>query len=337
MKILVGSSGGAPSTNFVRSLKGHKLIGMTCNRFDIPRATIPTYLIPPAKDGSYIENVQRLINYHNPDFLHTQNDEEVIKISDNRDKLNVKVFLPRAETVSSCQDKYASNKIWEQRGIKVPKTFLLNTETELRNAFKSIKGKLWIRANKGAFGKGSLPTDNFDFAREWITFHEGWGEYTASECLSPNSVTFMSIWNDGELVVGQTRKRISWEHGNRTVSGVTGITGVGVTVDEPKVTEVALDSILAIDTRPNGLFGVDMTYDHSGFPQPTEINIGRFFTTILFFTKAGLNMPQIYLDTAFGKKVKIKNRINPLPTDLLWIRGMDIEPILTTKDKLWGC
>lgn len=46
-----------------------------------------------------------------------------------------------------------------------------------------------------------------------------------------------------------------------------------------------------------------MTYDKNGVPNPTEINISRFFTAIYFFTKAGLNMPEIYKDLAiYGEK-----------------------------------
>ena len=75
-----------------------------------------------------------------------------------------------------------------------------------------------------------------------------------------------------------------------------------------------------------------MTYDKSGFPNPTEINISRFFTTIYFFTEAGLNMPKIYKDIALYKKFPcLEKKKNPLPDGLLWLRGMDREPILTTE------
>ena len=73
-----------------------------------------------------------------------------------------------------------------------------------------------------------------------------------------------------------------------------------------------------------------MTYDNKGIPNPTEINISRFFTTIYFFTKAGLNMPRIFADIAlYNKFPSLTKKINPLPDGLLWIRGMDTEPALT--------
>ena len=78
-----------------------------------------------------------------------------------------------------------------------------------------------------------------------------------------------------------------------------------------------------------------MTYDFNGHPNPTEINIGRFFTTHYFFTKAGLNFPEIYCDIAIDNKFpNLEKKINPLPDGLLWIRGMDQAPVLTTIKEL---
>jgi len=99
------------------------------------------------------------------------------------------------------------------------------------------------------------------------------------------------------------------------------------------VTKIAKKSILTIDDKPHGIFGVDMTYDQNGIPNPTEINISRFFTTVHFFTKAGLNLPRIYVDLGlYGKFPDLDRSENPLPNNLLWIRGMDREPLLTTEE-----
>ena len=139
----------------------------------------------------------------------------------------------------------------------------------------------------------------------------------------------------GELVVAQTRRRRAWNFGDRTLSGVTGVTGVGETCSDPVVDRVALDAVSTIDQRPHGIFAVDMTLDRDGFPNPTEINIGRFFTTVYFFTKAGLNMPEIYVNIALDNEFPSLDRtMNPLPDGLIWIRGMDVEPVLATVKDL---
>jgi len=174
-----------------------------------------------------------------------------------------------------------------------------------------------------------------NFAKSWIDYFDGWGNFMAAEYLSPTSVTWMSLWNNGELVVAQGRKRINWAFNDRTLSGVTGITGAGVTVSDHLVDEIARKSILSIDSTPHGVWSVDMTYDNNGVPNPTEINIGRFFTTSFFFTKLGLNMPYIYLKLAFDEELpEIEKKINPLPLGYTWIRGMDTEPVLTTMKQI---
>jgi carbamoyl-phosphate synthase large subunit len=150
--------------------------------------------------------------------------------------------------------------------------------------------------------------------------------------LTPDTVTWLSIWYEGELVVAQSRERRGWTHGNRSISGVTGVTKIGVTCDKNDVTRIAMEAVKAVDAKPHGIFGVDMAYDKAGVPNPTEINISRFFTTVLFFTEAGLNMPEIFKDIAlYGEFPRLEKKINPLPNGLLWLRGMDVVPRLMTE------
>ena len=92
---------------------------------------------------------------------------------------------------------------------------------------------------------------------------------------------------------------------------------------------------MAIDSKPHGIFGVDMAYDKNGFPKPTEINISRFFTTILFFTEAGLNMPKIFKDIVlYNEFPNLEKKINPLPDGLVWLRGMDTKPFLMHENDI---
>ncbi len=342
-RIQVGGAGGAPSNNFIRSLRESSrrdhLIGTSSVPSDLFLSNADeNYVVPPAMSAEYPEKILKLIGKTHPDFLHLQHDYEVRAISRLRDKvtkLGARLYLPRAETVENCVDKQKSYAIWQAAGIRVPRTILLNDEKDLKAAFDRLGSTIWVRAIEGAAGQGALPANNFDFARIWIERFKGWGSFTASALLSEKSTTWQSLWYEGELVVAQTRRRRSWNFSSRTLSGVTGITGVGETCCDPVVDRVAQDAILAVDKRPHGIFSADMTYDFSGFPNPTEINIGRFFTTHYFFTKAGLNFPEIYCNIALdGIFPVLEKKINPLPAGLVWIRGMDREPVLTTIAEL---
>jgi hypothetical protein len=342
-KIQIGGAGGAPSNNFIRSLRESNrndyLIGTSCVPADLFLAnTDEKYVVPYATDTRYPSALLSLLGKVRPDLLHVQNDYEVLAISRLRDqiqRLGVKLYLPSADTIENCVDKLKSYEIWKQSGVRVPETMILHSDDDLKKAFDRLGAKIWIRATVGAAGQGALPADNFEFTRIWIERYKGWGKFTAAECLTTRTITWLSLWYEGEIVVAQTRRRRSWNFSNRTLSGVTGITGVGETSSDPVVDRVALDAIKAIDNRPHGIFGVDMTYDKEGWPNPTEINIGRFFTTHYFFTKAGLNMPEIYCNIALdGEIPALERKINPLPDGLIWIRGMDVEPVLTTTDEL---
>lgn len=217
MKILIAGAGGTPTENVVRSLLESKnnetLIGMGSEPFDLVLSrTEKKYLIPYAKEKNYKEKLLKLISLEKPDLVHFQNDVEILEASRIRDEIittGTKIFMPDHDVIENCVDKSKSYKIWENSGIKVPKTLDINNIDDLKSAFKLLgneDGKIWIRANVGGGGRGALPTNDFDFAKLWIDIFNGWGNFTASELLTSRSATWLSIWYEGELIVAQSRK-----------------------------------------------------------------------------------------------------------------------------------
>jgi carbamoyl-phosphate synthase large subunit len=346
-KILVAGAGGTPSENVIKSLleceKQEIIIGMGSEPSDLALSKASKkYMIPYSVDKGYKAKLMSILNLEKPDLIHFQNDIEILEASRLRNDIlstGVKLYMPTHEVIDNCVDKGKSVIIWEKEGIRIPKTFDINTKEDLKRAFDKLgdtDGKIWLRANVGGGGRGALPTNDYEFAKKWIDRFKGWGEFTGAELLTEKTVTWLSIWHEGELVVAQTRIRKAWNLGNRTLSGVTGVTKVGETYSCDAVNKIAQDAIFAIDKRPHGIYGVDMTYDKNGIPNPTEINISRFFTTVNFFTQAGLNMPKIFKDIAlYNEFPSLDKKINPLPDGLLWLRGMDCEPLLTTEEKMF--
>jgi len=340
-RILVTGAGGAPALNFIRSLRmapePFHLIGVDCDVYTLARAqTDERHLGLRASEERYITVLNDIIAATGAELLFAQPDPEISVISDNRHRINAATYLPAVETVEMCQDKYRTYEAWRNAGLKVPQTLLVVTPDDLRSAFDASR-HVWLRPVIGAAGRGALHTESLDEARMWMDFNQGWGRYTAAAYLSPGSVTWQSLWQHGELIVAQGRKRLYWEFADRAPSGVTGITGAAVTVSDPVVDEIALRAITAVDASPHGVFSVDLTYDDAGVPNPTEINIARFFTTHLFFTSAGLNMPYMLVKLAYGEEPPpVAKKINPLPTGLLWVRGMDMEPVLTDVEAVEG-
>ena len=300
------------------------------------------YVVPYANDASYKDALLKVLEVEKPDLIHFQNDLEIYHASLLRDdiqSIGTKVFMPRHEVIETCVNKWKSWQAFKNAGITVPENIFIDNEESLKKAFKELgdtEGRIWLRAESmGGGGMGSIPTNDYAMAKAWINRYNGWGSFIAAEMLSPQTVTFLSLWRKGELIVAQTRKRTGWIHGNRSASGVTGVTKVGTTCSDDFVTETAIKTIRAVDDEPHGIFGVDMTYDKDGVPNPTEINISRFFTTILFFTRAGLNMPVIFKDLAlYGRMPNLEKKINPLKDGLVWLRGMDTEPVLSTIEEV---
>lgn len=346
-KILIAGAGGAPTEGVINSLllseKKETILGMGSEPTDIVLSKAHKKLYVPYADNiKYKAALLKILSEEKPDLVHFQNDLEIFHASKFRDEIQAtgtKIFMPSHEVIDTCVHKYKTYLKCKEAGIKVPTNLMINDQDDLKKAFSDLgdsEGKIWLRASSiGGGGKGALPTNNFDFAKNWIDKYDGWGDFVAAEMLTPNTVTWLSIWHEGELVVAQTRIRKGWTHGNRTVSGVTGVTKVGQTYSDAEVDRISIDTIKAVDSKPHGIYGVDMTYDNKGIPNPTEINISRFFTTVLFFTKAGLNMPLIFKDIAlYNEFPKLEKKINPLADGLLWLRGMDTAPRLMHQHEI---
>lgn len=349
-KILISGAGGAPSEGVINSLvkcNEEEIIGMGSEPTDLVLSSAKRkFLVPYCNEPDYKNTLLKILTEEKPGLIHFQNDLEIFEASKLREEIHstgTLTFMPSHDVIDTCVHKYKTYLKLKETDIKVPETMLLNNEEDLKKALKILgdkDGNVWLRSSSiGGGGKGAAPTNNLEFAKGWINRFNGWGDFTASQMLSPDTVTWLSIWHRGELVVAQTRLRKGWAHGNRTISGVTGVTKVGETFSDALVDDISIKTIKAIDSEPHGIYGVDMTYDFDGIPNPTEINISRFFTTILFFTEAGLNMPKIFKDIAlYNLFPSLEKKINPLTDGLLWMRGMDTHPKLMTeqgiKDKL---
>ncbi len=343
--IMVTGCGGAPTINFVRSLRDadpkrekYHIIGIDANQHTIHRNECDkAYLCPRVDDEKYIPFVKKIIEMEKVEYIHTQPEIEVFTIGKNRDEIlstGAKLFMPSQKTIEILRDKGKSYKIWKEAGLKVPENMDINNVDDLKNAFEKFGGEIWIRETIGAAGKGALSKPNFELAKAYIDSRDGWGKTVAAQHLTNRTTTWQSLWHNGRLVVGQGRERRYWEMSNRTQSGVTGLTGTGQTIKDPIISELAIKCVLSVDSNPNGIFSVDFTYDKEGYPNPTEINIGKFFTTHHFITRAGCNMPEKLVDLAFGEYKGEYNLIDPCKENICWVRGMDVVPVMLEANEI---
>lgn len=346
-KILVTGAGSAQSNGvincFKKDIDNNYIIGSGSDKFDLMLcAADKKYLIPHSKEFGYKSALLGVLRQERPDMIHFQHDKELsvaLKFREEIEALGVKMLVPDYETIDTCVHKYKSWKKFKEHGLIVPENIEINSAEDLKESFRVLSKRspyIWLRSKSiGGGGKGSFKTDNYEEAYSWIEKCQGWGDFLAAELLSEKTVTWLSIWKDGELVVAQGRKRWSWAHSALSPTGVTGVTKIGETFSDAEVDQIATKACFAVSEKPNGIYGVDMTYDFDGIPNPTEINIARFFTTVQFFAEAGLNMPVILKNIClYNRKPELLKACNPLQDGLLWVRGMDCAPRLLTEQQI---
>ncbi len=336
-RVLVTGAGGPAAHNFIQSLRlsGEKyyIVGTDINKYHIELSPCDKrYLVPRCDAPSYIDVLNRIIETEKIDLVHPQPDVEVAVISENREKLSAKTFLPKKETVRLCQDKMALNKKLEKEGFVRPIAYRIDKpediEKHLPELLERYPEKAWLRATRGAGSRAALPIRKAEHGIAWIEYWKemrgiGWGDFMLSEYLPGREIAFQSIWKDGEIITSQARERIEYVFGHLTPSGQSSSPSVARTIHRDDVNRMVTEAIRAIDPEATGIFCVDIKENVEGEPCITEINCGRFFTTSNFFTVAGSNMPHYYVKMALGEEIPPLPKYNAIPEGIYWIRNID--------------
>ena len=351
-RILCTGAGGPAGINFVESLRAVSekiyLVGTEASEYYLHTMSTDTkYLVPKANEPSYIDRLNEIIRREKIDFLHAQPDVEVEVVSEGREKLEALTFLPSKQAVRACQDKLASANVWKSKDIPVAKTIVIKQESDIDRAFAELGSPIWIRATRGAGGRGSTPASNRETAVSWINYWRArnvdW-EFIAQEMLPGRNIAFHSLWHNGELVTSMARERLEYIYAYLAPSGIMGTPAVQKTVHENIVNKISTEAVLAIDSNFTGIASVDLKENSKGIPCVTEINPGRMFTTSFFFSYASkvlyddyrINIPYLYTKIAYKEAMPKLEKYNPLPADVYWIRHMDTPGHLVKDNKVVG-
>ncbi len=354
-KILITGAGGPAGVNVMKSLKESLtppfIYGTDINPYHIEFAKAvadKTAVVPRCNDPRYPDELNKIIDAHDIKLVHPQPDIEVKYVSKLRDKLHCKTALPSKETVKICQDKHRSANIWKDKGFGSIESIEIrpnHIEDDVHRAFNEFGEKLWFRAAHGAGGTGSTPADNPETAIHWIKYWESRGkswQWMAQEYLPGRNIAFQSVWKNGRLITSQARERLEYIYPYLAPSGVTGTPVVAKTIHDDDVNKMAEKAVLAIDEDATGVFCVDLKLDVQKNPMPTEINVGRFFTTSYFFSHASMeygrektNMPWLLMKVALDEKLPDDiPKFNALPEGLHWIRHIDCGHFLIEEKNL---
>lgn len=350
-KILVLSAGGPAGVNFLKAInlaRYYEIYAADVNPYHLVNAephVVKTFKIPKYTSPDYIDEINKIIEKYDIDFVHAQSDPEVRRIANARYRIKALTFLPSTVTIFRCQDKYLTAFIWSQVWKDTTPYFVDTNAAFHRIKDPLSKDKLWIRATHGAGGKASSLITDQNIAEHWMWYW--WNidpqiNFLFQKYLPGRNIAWQGVYKNGILITSQARERVEYIYPNLTPSGITGTPSVQRTINENKVNGNAEAAVKMIDNKPNGVFGVDLKENEDGDPIPTEINAGRFFTTSYFFPYAGAiydcpraNMPEIYLRLAFNEKIPEGKFRNVLPEDLYWIRHMDCPAQLEKGDTIW--
>lgn len=299
----------------------YRIIGLDTNDLHVLAADVDERILSPRiSDPRFVSYIRQIITETQPDLFWPLHDDEMPIFAAIND-LGVPTFLPDPETFAITQDKMTSIEHYERNGVAVPKTLHIDEKADLEKAFTLFGGDVWLRAQRGAGGKGALRTSDIDDAVRWLDLNRGWGEFTAAEVLTGADCMAETIWNRGELIFAHSRTRPDGTPGllrppnltrNRLISGAP-----------VSVLETAIKAIKSVSEKPHGMMFVDQKLNSEGVPHVTEVNTGRFSTGGSFtWHEQGFNPAGAILKIVFGEDLGFDvPQINPFPVDTYKISG----------------
>ena len=350
-RILVTSAGGGASNNLMKGLRACSrpvfLVGTSIDPYYLARSRADrNYLIPRADSGEpYLEALERIVARESIDLVIPNNDVEVPVVSAERGRLGARTYLPAHETIELCQDKLALTRHLVRQGIRAPETCLIETPEQAAELFARFgrPDLLWCRMRRGGGSKGALPVKDPEQVRFWVSYWTEMrgvpeGMFILCEYLPGRDYAVQSLWRDGELIQAKACERLDYLFGGIMPSGSSSTPRVARTIDNPRINEVCVETVRAVDPRATGLFCIDLKEDREGVPGVTEINIGRFFMITPLFDRVGRHsMAELYVRLAFGERPAIapEERFGDIGSEETYlVREVDNEPEVLTAEQI---
>jgi carbamoyl-phosphate synthase large subunit len=238
-------------------------------------------------------------------------------------------FLPKPQTVLLCQDKFECGLQWRRDGLREDRTTLIDFELDDLTSFdfSRFEFPLWLRARHGAGAKAAICATTNSEAASWYSFWKQRDpslEFVTEGYLPGRDYSWCGIYRDGELLVSFARERLEYLYPHLTPEGLTGTPTRAQIVHNADVDEMAEAAVSSVDADPHGIFCVDLREDETGQPRPTEINAGRFSTTVGLWSLFSIrsNFVALAAELAVGDDWRLE-LWDPLPEGLILSRHID--------------
>ncbi len=341
-RILLTGIGGNVACGIARSLResgeSFYIVGCDCDRYNIvfgKRWADKLYLVPRASEEGYINAINRIVEKEEIELIIPSPDPEVYELAKAAEHkaLKAKIFAPPFKTVETVQDKWKTYLVLSRAGVPVAKTKLVKRPDDIKDALREWGSPIWLRAYRGAGGKGSIKIRGLEMGVAWVNYWDGWGKFLASEYLPGRNYCWTGIFKEGELITSAAFERVRYFMAHIAVSGVSGNINVGRVIHDDRVNRVGEEAVRAVDEKPNGVFSVDLRENKDKTPCVTEIN-ARFVMPHYLFTAAGANFPLVLVKLAFNEEPPKLPRYNAARKGIITIRATDNNPIVIREEEL---
>ncbi len=346
-RLLITGAGTSASENLLRSLRAAErdiqVVGCHSDRFILKHSSADRrYLVPPVSGTGFSETLCRVIDAERVDLVIPTSDADVGALSDLREEIPGRCFLPDRDVIQLCHDKLDLIALLRAKGVPAPETHPVPDLAGLESVFARFGGRapLWCRPRTGTCARGGGAVGSPEQARRWIlVWHEMRGlpasSFTLSEYLPGREVLCQSLWKDGTLILINTFERLSYFGVDNIPSGVTSLSSLAKTVVEPRVVDLCRAAIRAVAPSASGAFSIDVKEDGRGLPHITEINAGRFFMAMTAFDPVlKHNMSLTYVRVALGELVDLREEYDAV-ADYYMVRDLDTLPGLYHADELF--
>jgi len=346
-RVLALSAGSGATNNLIRSLRAGDsslfVVGCHSDRFLLRKSSADhNYLVPSVTHPGFADALARIIEAERVELLVPDTDPDVRAVSELREAIPCRIFLPRKDVIEVCQDKFALTSFLRSHDVPAPLTYPVTELAEIDDLFRRFdsRSRLWCRIREGSGAFGAIPVTHPEQARSWISYWEEMRgipatSFTLSEYLPGRDFSLQCLWKQGTLVLAKMSERLSYLGGASHPSGQSSTPALAKTVFEPRVFEVCSSAIRALDSETSGIFCFDLKENATGTPCVTEINAGRFAMITNIYDLVGKhNMATAYVRAALGEPLEIVGE-HDFAEDYYLVRDPDTVPDVFHADQFF--
>lgn len=307
--LIAGTGGGGTGMELIKSFKmtrcNYKIVATDMWSNSLGLSETPyKYLIPPASSENYINSLLKICKKENVQAIATGSEPELKQVAKNAkifEENNVKVLLNPWKVIEMCTDKFSLMNFLSSNGIKCPKYFLYEQESDLHkidNYPVIIKPKIGGGSqnvflaqdhDESSFFTSYLKKYGFEpLVQEYVGTHEE--EYTIGVLYADNGRLLTSIAMKRMLGSGLSTRQTLFNQITKKKYVISSGISQGLIDDFKEIREEAerISKIIGA----NGPVNIQCRKTESGII-PFEIN-PRFSGTTSPRSLVGYNEPDIF-------------------------------------------